>query len=244
MKRPESPGQQGFTIVELMIALSILSVLLIVSTVALIQIGRLYSKGVNAANLQSANRAVISDVSGQLQFSGKVPPNCTQSPGGTACYTDIPPDPSLADITNTADGTSERAYSYCIGNTRYTFVLNRELGTDPSNGQITRHVLWRDTLTDTSSCPVADIVNGTHLSDPPSRGDGYEMLGNHMRLTRFNVRQTAADNGIYNADIWMAFGDSDLVQTAADGSSTCRGIAGTQFCAVSSISTQLTGRIY
>jgi prepilin-type N-terminal cleavage/methylation domain-containing protein len=232
----------GFTIVELMIALSVLAVLLVTTTTILIQIGALYSKGVNAADLQNATRNVVADISGQLQFSGKVPLGCTST--ATTCYA------NTNDYLNTTDNTTETVYTYCISNTRYSYVLNRELGTDSNTNpqQITAHVLWRDTLTtDASTCPVPDIVNGTHLNDSPSKGDGYEMLGNHMRLTRFKIEQTppGSGSGIYNTDVWTAFGDSDLVQTdPATGSSTCKGGAGTQFCSTSAISTQLTGRIY
>ncbi|HYH36392.1 MAG TPA: hypothetical protein VD706_02745, partial [Candidatus Saccharimonadales bacterium] len=101
--------------------------------------------------------------------------------------------------------------------------------------------------TDASTCPVPDIVNGTDLDDAPSKGDGYEMLGNHMRLTRFKIEQTATSSGVYNVDVWTAFGDSDLVQPAPAGPagrSICKGGSGTQFCSVSNITTRLTGRVY
>lgn len=244
-KNPYAAGkwnEQGFTIVELLIALSILSVILVTATIILIQIGALYSKGVNAADLQNATRTTVADISGQLQFSGKVPNGCT--PTDTTCYA------NSKNFLNSADGTTLTVYTYCIGNTRYSYVLNRELGTDrgTSPEQKTSHVLWRDTLTtDASACPVPNIVAGTDLDDPPSKGDGYEMLGNHMRLTRFNIRETNSGSGIYNVDVWTAFGDSDLVRpdpAGPPGRSICAGVTGTQFCAVSSISTQITGRVY
>lgn len=233
---------QGFTIVELMIALSVLSVILVTVTIILTQIGALYSKGVNAANLQNANRTVVADISAQLQFSGKVPNGCTPLP--TTCYAD------KDNFLNSQDGSNVTVYTYCIGNTRYSYVLGRELGTDSSTSpqQITQHVLWRDTLDkDATTCPVPDIVNSVNLDDAPSKGDGYEMLGNHMRLTSFNIQQTAASSGIYNVDVWMAYGDSDLVRpdtAGPPGRSICLGGVGTQFCSISAITTQLTGRVY
>jgi prepilin-type N-terminal cleavage/methylation domain-containing protein len=241
MKHAKLRSEQGFTIVELMIALSVLSVLLITATLILIQIGGLYSKGVNAADLQNVNRNVVADVTGQLQFSGRVPNGCMPIANNVTCYAQ-----TTANVHNNTDGTDETIYSYCIGKTRYSYVLNRELGTNSATTptQVTQHVLWRDTMTSTSSCPPADIVNSTHLSDPPSSGDGYEMMGSHMRLTRFNMQPITGSNGVYNVDVWLAFGDSDLVQTQADGSSTCVTGKGTQFCSISTISTQVTGRVY
>jgi prepilin-type N-terminal cleavage/methylation domain-containing protein len=247
MKHVKLRSEQGFTIVELMIALSVLSVLLITATLILIQIGALYSKGVNAADLQNVNRNVVSDLTGQLQFSGKVPAGCVPIANDVTCYVPSNPlSPSPTTIHNNTDGTDETIYSYCIGKTRYSYVMNRELGTDSGTTptQVTQHVLWRDTMTSTSSCPPADIVNGTHLDDPPSSGDGYEMMGSHMRLTRFNIQPLAGSNGVYTVQAWMAFGDSDLVQTQSDGTSTCSSGKGTQFCAISTISTQVTGRVY
>lgn len=246
----KSINEAGFTIVELMVALSILSVVLLTTTIILIQIGALYSKGVNAANLQNSTRSVVSDIAGQLQFSGKMPHGCTLNVpppdlAGTTCYAN-------KEVFH-AGGIDATVYSYCIGDTRYNYVLNHELGTDSSTGppaNFTARVLWRDTLdTDASTCPVADIVNGTNLDDPPSRGDGYEMLGNHMRLTRFRIQETATASGIYNVDVWTAFGDNDLVRPDPDpaappGRSICDGGQGTQFCATANISTQLTGRVY
>jgi prepilin-type N-terminal cleavage/methylation domain-containing protein len=235
--------EEGFTIVELMIALSVLSVILVTVTLILLQIGVLYSKGVNAADLQNATRTVVADISGQLQFSGKVPLGCTVT--SVTCYA------NTHDYLNGVDNTTETVYTYCISNTRYSYVLNRELGTDSSTtptNQVTAHVLWRDTLTtDASTCPVPDIVNGSHLNDAPSKGDGYEMVGNHMRLTRFKIAQTTSSSGIYNVDVWTAFGDNDLVKpdpAGPAGRSICASGAGTQFCSVSAITTQLTGRVY
>lgn len=242
MRTKKRTPNDGFTLIELMIALSVLSVLLVTVTVILIQIGALYSKGVNAANLQNADRTVVADLSSQLQFSGKAPVGCTAIVSPPTCYAD-----SLSD-TGPVDGGgtwSANVYSYCIGSTRYSYVIGHELGTDSSNNQITRHVLWRDTLAPTaSSCPPLKILSQATPTDLLSQGDGYEVLGNHMQLTRFNVQQTSASSNIYSIDVWMAFGDADLVQTAANGLASCKGGSGTQFCATSNISTQVTGRVF
>lgn len=253
-RRFKQYNEHGFTIVELMIALSVLSVLLITATLVLIQIGALYSKGVNAADLQNANRTLVADISAQLQFSGRVPNGCQMNTAATS-----PLAPTIVNTTcfssshnysNTNDGTTETVYSYCINNTRYSYVMNRELGTDTTTTpqQTTPHVLWRDTLTtNATACPTPDITQPHPADGSTQPGSGYEMLGNHMRLTRFVVQQTTTSSGIYNVDAWMAFGDSDLVQPDPSGSpgrSLCNGGRGTQFCSVSAISTQLTGRIY
>jgi prepilin-type N-terminal cleavage/methylation domain-containing protein len=254
---------RGFTIVELMIALSILSVILVISTTVFIQIGRLYTKGVNAANLQNTNRTIMGDVSSAIQFSGAAPSACTPFPA--------PPPPTAVPITcyATAPGPSDfatgpvtvRAYAFCIGNVRYSYVLNRELGTDSAPNAIagtpanapTPHILWRDTINQSAACQPLDLSRSPVTWDPSSVGwdstrpsdpsNGYEMAGNRMRLTRFNVPPPDS-RGVYTIDVWMALGDSDLVQTATDGHNTCRGGAGTQFCSASDITTSVARRTH
>ncbi len=236
-------SQQGFTIVELMIALSVLSTILVMSTIVLIQIGSLYTKGVNGANLQNTTRTIMADVAASLQFSGNQPPSCT-SLDGITCYATVPGSPR----TVGAGPTAMTVYSYCIDTTRYSYVLNRELGDDttaPGGDAQTAHVLWRDTMKDSNDvCKPLDLTADIP-SDAQSAG-GYEMMSNHMRLTRFNIPPPSGN--VYTIDVWTAFGDSDLVNTQPSsdptpGLSTCNGGAGTQFCATSMITTSITRRV-
>lgn len=239
-----------------MIALSVFSTILIMATVILIQIGSLYSKGVNAANLQNTNRTIAADVTAALQFSGNVPSPTTPSPcpaSAITCY--APSVPSYpTDPRNVGSGAGQmQVYAFCVDKVRYSYALNRELGTDQGTSPqaVTPHVLWRDIMTSKNDpCVPLDLSQ----TDPSSGGaynstGGYEMASNHMRLTRFKVQQASSTSNIYNVNVWMAYGDSDLVQTQGSGGSTpghsiCNGGSGTQFCSVSQISTTVTGRVY
>jgi len=242
MKRTKLVSDKGFTIVELMIALSVLAVLLVTSTLVMIQIGGLYTKGVNAADLQNTTRNIVGDIASQLQFSGRAPVGCTPALNNRTCYADS------QDITVSAvgGGTAEiTVYSYCIGDTRYSYFLNHKLGVDTYNGEAIPHVLWRDTLkTATTACEPLDITESVPSDDDTKPGSGYEMMGSNMRLTRFNVQPASTSGNTYYVDVWTAFGDSDLVQTDATGKPTCRTTRGSQFCSNSIISTQITGRVY
>src|SRR5579884_1902974 len=102
--------QGGFTIVELMIALSILSTILIVSTAVLMQIGSIYTKGVNEANVQNATRTIVADLTATLQFSGFAPDNCVTTP--TTCYSQSPAPSDLI----------HGPFAFCVGNTRYSYL--------------------------------------------------------------------------------------------------------------------------
>ncbi len=228
-----------------MIALSVLSTILVMSTVILIQIGGLYSKGVNSANLQNANRSVMSDLSGTIQLSGVAPGPCSAT--AVTCYTS--PDP--ADMTpahqNPVTYNGVPIYAYCINTIRYSYVLNREQGTDSSN-VVTPHVLWRDTITSPASCWPLNISQNAVTADDAADGSGqpskgYNLVPDHVRLTRLKVIESPANSGIHAIDVWMAYGDNDLVHTDSTGHNICEGGKGTQFCAISHLSTTVTRRV-
>lgn len=65
--------EQGFTIIELMIALSIISVILVISTVVLINLGLLYTKGNNQANTQNTARNIVNELASQLELGSADP---------------------------------------------------------------------------------------------------------------------------------------------------------------------------
>lgn len=224
MKRIKpAANNHGFTLVELMIALSILSTILVMGTVIMIQISKWYAKGVNASNLQNASREIAGDITSALQFSG----------------------------AGLSSGASGAIQAYCLGNVRYTYVLGKALGTDygaepPVN---TRHVLWRDYLKspDAASClPVANFATADKPSDLYSDTEqgGFEMVGEHMRLVKFAIQENPGSNGsIFSVNLYMAYGDSDLYATNSRGEAICRGGKGNEYCSTSNIVTTVTRRL-
>jgi prepilin-type N-terminal cleavage/methylation domain-containing protein len=230
MREKKLIANQGFTIVELMIALTILSTLLVISTMVLMQISRIYTKGVNMANLQNATRTISGDITSALQFSGDSPQNCTANDVLTTCY------------TRKTNSGATTVFTYCIGATRYSYIINAELGEDAITHVNTNHVLWRDTMANSTGCPFLDI---TAPGRPAGSGsDGYEMAPSHTRLNRFYVTQNPANSGIYQVQIWMAYGDNDLMTPAdGQGNTNCYGSSGSQFCATSKSSTVVTRRL-
>jgi hypothetical protein len=219
------------------------------STVIMAQIGALYSKGVNAANLQNTSRTIAADVSSSLQFSSQAPSPCTEVT--LTCYAN-PIDPSDHEPrTYTSPGVTVQVNAFCIGTVRYSYVLGRELGTDSAlvANAVTPHVLWRDTIRQSAACQPLDlsqvnIPTDSSSVDAAGFSKGFEMMGEHMRLTRFKAVQTPASSGIYKVDVWVAFGDSDLVNTDGSGHSTCQSGPGTQFCSTAEITTDIAGRAY
>lgn len=91
---------KGFTIIELLIATVVFSVVLLVITSAVVQFGRLYYKGVIQSRTQETARSVMQEVTQSVQFSKDSP---VHSPA-------------------TGDGV------LCIGDKRYTYRLGKQLG--------------------------------------------------------------------------------------------------------------------
>jgi prepilin-type N-terminal cleavage/methylation domain-containing protein len=90
-------SSRGFTIIELLIATVVFSVVLLILTGAIIQFTRIYYKGVIVSRAQETARNVVSDISGAVQFSGK----------SSVTPVTLPSPPS--------------AGWFCVGAKRYTF---------------------------------------------------------------------------------------------------------------------------
>lgn len=61
---------RGFTIVELMISTTVFSVVLLVLTAGILQMGHVYYKGVTSTQVQTAARSIIDSAEQDIQFSG------------------------------------------------------------------------------------------------------------------------------------------------------------------------------
>ena len=68
--QPVDSQQAGFTIIELLIATLVFSTILLLCTAGMVQIGRMYYKGIISARTQETARAAISDISQGVQFAG------------------------------------------------------------------------------------------------------------------------------------------------------------------------------
>lgn len=66
-------NQRGFTIIELMIATTVFSVVLLICSFAMLQIGRTYYKGIAMSRTQTVSRSIMDEVSQAIQFSGGTP---------------------------------------------------------------------------------------------------------------------------------------------------------------------------
>lgn len=222
------PKQAGFTIIELMIATSVLATVLLLVTVVMISIGTLYYKGIAQSRVQDDTRNVTDEISQQLQTNGQ----------------------SLA----TAVWTAKKEQAYCIGNVRYTYVLNAELGHKAPGGAILyKHVLWRDANPTPGSCSIdpADTGNVSSVDltqNTPSSG-GTELIGASTRLTTFCIGTFTSPSTCNQATvspfpltISAAYGDDNLLNLNGY-KTTCKGVTGEQFCSTARLQTTAVQRL-
>jgi prepilin-type N-terminal cleavage/methylation domain-containing protein len=241
-----SRNQHGFTIVELMIALAVMSSLLLMSTLILTQVGKLFSKGVTQSNTQNAARAAITDISSTLQLTGAQVYSCTTTP--TACY------------AHQGSSNGVVVDSFCIDTTRYSFILNHEMSDNPIAGDNSvYHVLWKDKMRTNANCNPLSINQPSVPSDADTvAGSGSELMPLRSRLTRFNILPTNAAQTNYGLDVWVAAGEDDLMTVVGSNSGSCiPGSAGNtcagwtnchsgpgqEYCATSDLSTIIVRRL-
>lgn len=227
--------QAGFTIVELMIATMVFSVVIFIITAGVLTFTHSYYRGVTSSTTQNTARGIMDAISQAIQFSGK-----------TVVETNLTTDPT-ADPYNGF---------FCAGDYVYMFSLGKQLPDSPIRGD---WGLYRATK------PVADTCAA--LGGPTS--DGTELLGPHMRVANISVAPASgspAGSRLYTVSIRLAYGDSDLLCSPAINGTlkggcqkgaisydpddiwyasdmTCKSQTGSQFCAVSALSTTVFQRV-
>lgn len=227
-------NQAGFTILELMISTVVFSVMLLGAAAMLVQIGRMYYKGVVSSRTQEATRTIADDVTRAVQFSNKAVTVATP------------------DVINTDDGQIT-VNAFCVGNTRYTYIINGQV---KSSGEFSRpyeagdnqenyveRALWRDQLdtgvdVGSTACEPADITN---LSFDEG---GKDMLGDGMRLYKLSAPTENASTGLVTFVVGVAYGVDNTILTIGSGTAGCTGSGlGAQWCSTSELTTNVFRRI-
>ena len=220
-----SMNQRGFTIIELLIATMVFSTIFLGSTTALVQIGKLYYKGVVTGRTQEVSRGVIDQVSQQLQFSDAT----------------LMISPPLGYNVEEFDGRMS-FQAYCIGATRYTYRLNVKVDSrvdnnhyDNSNNGL-KHGLWRDKVDGTDCRPV-------DLSQTQPSENGQELLAQSMRLSAFDINCNV--RGICNISVGVMYGNNDMMtpDPATAVPTRCQTVVGSQWCAASQFKTSVVKRV-
>jgi len=211
--------QAGFTIIELMIATLVFSVILLIITAGIISLTNQYYKGVTSSNTQSVARSVMDTITQDIQFSS-----------GT--------------LTPPRTSSNNAVQYFCTGNNMYTYKLGFQLkdgvglAADQTNSAlVTSPVVG-------GSCPSPATVTGF-----PTSGTHRELLNPGMRVANLNITPGASSNS-WTVEIRLASGDSDLLNNPQPVNpnnpatqTSCRSGSGSQFCAVSELTTTVEERL-
>ncbi len=237
-------SERGFTIIELMIAMMVFSVILLVVTAGIMRFTKQYYKGVISGQTQNTARAIIDDLTRSIQFNGG---NVTPLK------------------TNASDPATTPPRGYCIGNNKmYSFRKGYQV---KDNGALTglqsRHGLVSESV---SGCSSASLARDTVTLPLALTGtNSREMLGNNMRLGRLSIESGGVPS-LYVLSVKVLYGDNELLcspsVTPATGPGGCAATApvnttvlennddircktttNAEFCAVSELKTTINKRL-
>ncbi len=206
--------QSGFTILELMIATTLFTVILLLCTAGLIRIGSIYYKGVVTSRTQSVARTISDDITQAIQY------------GGQDIQSTAPP------LVNYNGGSS----MVDIGDRRYEYVLGRVL-VDGTPSALQTSYAMRSTTIDGNHNVVAgqtprELMNTNMWL---SRLD----VSNNGGVYQVRVQVVSGDQDLIEDQDGNDFG-----QAGFDiNSLRCKAETGNEFCAVSGLYTEVVRRL-
>lgn len=220
MKRLNSAG---FTIVELMIASTVFSVILILISIGLISVGRVFFKGVTLTNTQEVTGVITEDIASSIQLSGE----------------------SIT-FPITANGSTK---GFCIGTRRYSYLEGVQLSDNPSSSDQAKHVFMVDRVpscnnsTQAQSLSLGSIPAGKELLSPKMRLGGLRIEPKGTGLYAVTVRVVYGDRDLLCSPSLSDCNTSVPPVSLVFGEITCKNTVGSQFCGVSELTTSAYKRI-
>lgn len=216
--------QAGFTIIELMVATTVFSFVLLICTYGIIKVGNDYYKGITEARTQENARDIMDRITQDIQFSGgKV-------------------------ISLTTVGVVR---GFCIGSHRYSFMRDKQLTTNhvmvvdtvtacDSSTPVLDVTTLPQNLNDPTINPA--LASPEELMTPNVRIMSYdtEIAGTTPPYDKLVWPDSSGATGVYSVGFRLIYGEDDLLNAAHDG---CAGGAGIQFCAVSTLLSTVQQRV-
>lgn len=207
--------QSGFTIIELMIATAVFSLMLLVAMVAIIATSRTFVKGNVQSQTQDSARDVLTAITQDIQFN-----QASTVDLGSYSY------------------VNHKGY-FCIGNDVYIYQTNAEI--NPSSSSPVYHAL----LEFPGSCPASlstppGSTDVGYLSTQAGGGSSsHELLSQDLSLGQLIITQT--NDNSYNVSLTVTYGN-DVITTTNPDSCPAQSLGG-ELCAVSTLTTTVTPRI-
>lgn len=203
--------QKGFTIVELMIATTVFSIVLLVILASFFQIGRMFYKGVSVDNTQETTRSVVDDITTDLKLSSGFNPS--QAFNG--------------------------AKYFCVGGHRYTYKLDSKV-TDPgATDDVNNPSGIIEAILPGSSCLAPNTRDGStnkqQLLSSDMQLNALDVncdVGSGVCNVHLHVIFYGADNNVFSSTQHP----NDPARALNDPDAQCSGnLLSTQFCAASDV---------
>lgn len=170
MHRKTSSNQGGFTIVELLIASLVFSVVLLAVTIGIIQISRVYYKGITESTTQNTTRSIVDTVSQAIQFNGG----------------------AVSTTLNPAPGTWS---SFCIGNQQFSYRLGYQLVSGTPNANQTNKAFLQTPSAGCAGNPPA-ATNGRELLGDKMRLSKLSVTSAGGNLYKVSVKVIYGDDDL------------------------------------------------
>jgi prepilin-type N-terminal cleavage/methylation domain-containing protein len=237
MKRRQT-NNSGFTLIELMLATLLFSIVLVVIVAAFLQIGRLFYKGVSVNTTNEAARIIGDNVSDDIKFSRFA--NCVPP--------DTDPNPPTSDLTKSHNcrwqgfNGSANTYYFCVGSHRYTYTLFHKVTVDEYNDHTSLSGLQQVRI-NSGGCPAPDYSqdSSTLEGTSPTQLLAPDMQLNNLYFTCNGYRCHLVLHIIYyGADdqvFYSPASPTDLpTQALSDYDATCSGnLLSSQFCSTADL---------
>lgn len=212
---------QGFTIIELMIALTVFSFVLLICLAALTQIGRLFYKGITMARTQEIARSVADDISGDITLSKGSITGGNHIPSGVGWY--------------------------CIGSHRYAYQLGKQIGQPGTQAGLRRDSLMSGGACDPTASGSLNLDANVYTDQTREYlGEGmrvnmFDLDNCEGGLCTMKLRVLFGDDDLFESLSAPASASPADIAKAPDAQ--CTGsLTGSQFCATADLSTSLYRR--
>jgi prepilin-type N-terminal cleavage/methylation domain-containing protein len=213
--------QEGFTILEMLIAISIFAVVLLIVSGALIQLGRQFYLGLTKSRTQQVARNINDEIINAIKFSTSEPRRLDN------------PNSSSDDLNTEA---------WCIAEKRYIFAEGKRLGSE------TNFMALRDNNCSASIPRVTDPVptGAVELLDERMRINFLLEKRNSVGLWMVAISVYQGDNDqlcSQAAGDCTTIGTIDPAVLASATDLVCKAQAGSQFCATAYFETLVDKRL-
>ena len=218
-------NKSGFTILELLIATTVFSVILLIVTTGIIKVGNIYYKGIISSKTQDSIRSISNDLSSTIQFANGIKTDALNPPADQKIF--------------------------CMGDVRYVYFPNKIFKKDGANDEFNSG-LYSEDLASGSKCVVSSTTQCAGLTTIDCYKERRQLLGKNMRVLTLNVAKVGSTDNLWAINAKLAYGDDDLltndgnpdISPATLAGVTCKsGISGSSFCSVAQLDTIVKKRL-